>query len=67
MEKIIYSVKDVSDMLGIGQRQAYDLVKSGRFPVKKVGNQYLIPKQPFHNWIDNGNMYQSTICNIHIH
>lgn len=45
------TVYDIRDYLGIGQRQAYELVKSEGFPAKKLGNSYRIPKEDFLDWI----------------
>lgn len=45
------TVYDIRDYLGIGQRQAYELVKSEGFPAKKLGNSYRIPKDDFLDWI----------------
>ena len=42
---------DVRDFLGIGQRQAYELVRADDFPKKKVGNTYRIPKKDFLIWL----------------
>ena len=42
---------DIRDYLGIGQRQAYELVKSEGFPAKKLGNSYRIPKDDFLDWV----------------
>lgn len=45
------TVYDIRDYLGIGQRQAYELVKSEGFPTKKLGNSYRIPKEDFLEWV----------------
>lgn len=45
------TVYDIRDYLGIGQRQAYELVKSEGFPAKKLGNSYRIPKDDFLDWV----------------
>lgn len=45
------TVYDIWDYLGIGQRQAYELVKSEGFPAKKLGNSYRIPKDDFLDWV----------------
>lgn len=45
------TVYDIRDYLGIGQRQAYELVKSEGFPAKKLGNSYRIPKNDFLDWV----------------
>lgn len=44
------TVYDIRDYLGIGQRQAYELVRSEGFPAKKVGTSYRIPKNDFLEW-----------------
>lgn len=45
------TVYDIRDYLGIGQRQAYELLKSEGFPAKKLGNSYRIPKDDFLDWV----------------
>lgn len=45
------TVYDVRDFLGIGQRQAYEMVRSEGFPKKAIGNSYRIPKQEFLDWL----------------
>lgn len=45
------TVYDIRDYLGIGQRQAYELVRSEGFPSKKVGTSYRIPKNDFLEWV----------------
>lgn len=45
------TVYDIRDYLGIGQRQAYELVKSEGFPAKKLGNSYRILKADFLDWV----------------
>ena len=44
-------IYNIRDYLGIGQRQAYELVKSEGFPAKKLGNSYRIPKDDFLDWV----------------
>lgn len=45
------TVYDIRDYLGIGQRQAYELVRNEGFPAKKVGTSYRIPKNDFLEWV----------------
>ena len=53
MEKIqMISVKEISEVLGIGLNQAYDLVKRDDFPSFKVGQKYLVPANKFMDWLD---------------
>lgn len=43
VEKIVYNVKEIQVMLGIGRNKAYDLVNSNEFPVKRIDNRIIIP------------------------
>ena len=52
MQRIMLTVKEVSEALGIGINQTYSLVKSDDFPTIKIGQQYFIPKDLFYEWID---------------
>lgn len=45
------TVYDLRDFLGIGQRQAYELIRAEDFPKKKLGNAYRIPKKDFLDWL----------------
>ena len=51
----ILDVIDIQKMLGIGRRQAYELVNSGQFHTVRVGNSIKISKDVFLNWL-NGNI-----------
>lgn len=56
-EKPVLEVKDIQNFMGIGKRQAYDLVKKGFFPAHKIGTVYRIPAKAFFNWF-NGSTEQ---------
>ena len=47
MTRRCYKVKEIKEMLGIGKNQTYELIKSKRFPVLKIGKDYLIPMEGF--------------------
>ena len=51
----IYTYKDIMQMLGIGKNQAYQLIKSGQFPVIRIGKSYKISKQVFNHWLHHKN------------
>lgn len=51
MERIMMTVKEVSEALGIGINQTYTLIKKDGFPTIKIGQQYLIPKDSFEQWV----------------
>lgn len=48
------TVAEAANMLRIGERTAYDLVRQGRLPAIKVGNQWRIEKQAFEKWLAAG-------------
>ena len=52
-EKIIYTVQELKQILGIGINQCYELVNSGVFPVKHIGKKMVIPVKPFMEWLNN--------------
>lgn len=47
----VYRVKDIQEILQIGQVAAYRLIHSGEFPVIAVGRSYRIPQKEFHEWL----------------
>lgn len=51
MAKAVYTVCEIREILGIGKNQAYKLCKSKEFPIRRVGNTILIPKEPFDRWL----------------
>jgi len=51
--KRTYTVKEVSDMLGIGKTAAYNLVKENHFKIVRVGAAIRISKKSFDEWLDS--------------
>ncbi len=51
MEKTVYTVSEVKDILGIGRNAAYKLCDGKTFPVRKVGKTILIPIKTFEKWL----------------
>ena len=49
--KVVYTVDDIKNMLGIGKNQAYALVNSGEFHVCHIGKKIIIPKIVFNDWL----------------
>lgn len=52
LEKPVLEVKDIQEYLGIGRRQAYSLVKSGKFHTVQVGKKYKIARNVFLGWLN---------------
>lgn len=52
MKPMAYSVSDVLKMVGISRTTFYQLVKSGKIKVRKVGNRSLILSRDLEQWLD---------------
>ena len=61
VEKAVYTVKEIQQILGIGRVQAYKLMSSGYFPVRRLGNKYLVSKEGFLGWLHNDNKKDSVV------
>lgn len=47
-------VTDIQSILGIGRRQAYELVNSGQFHVVRIGKRIKISREVFFKWLNGG-------------
>lgn len=54
MEKLVYSIQEAANLLGISRSYAYELVRNGTIPALELGRKRVIPKEKFLEWI-NGN------------
>lgn len=52
MQKLVYTVKDVSIILNIGMNKAYDLIHEKKIPSVRLGRKIRIPKKAFENWLN---------------
>ena len=50
---MILNVQEVSDFIGLGMSQTYDLIRRIDFPAIKIGNRIFVPRDKFLAWIDN--------------
>lgn len=57
MEKLVYSIQEAADLLGISKSYAYELVRKGTIPVLQLGRKRVIPKEKFNDWV-NGKVEQ---------
>lgn len=53
MEKMVFSIQEVADMLGISKSYAYELTRNGTIPVLELGKKRVIPKERFLKWIND--------------
>ncbi len=54
MEKLVYSIQEAADLLGISRSYAYELARNGTIPVLELGKKRVIPKEKFLQWINSG-------------
>lgn len=47
----ILNVTDIQEILGIGRRQAYELVATNQFHTVRIGKRIKIFKSTFMNWL----------------
>lgn len=52
-ERVVYSVREVSQMLSISVGGTYQLCRDGMIPALKLGGRWVVPKTRFHVWLDN--------------
>ena len=52
VEKVTYSIAEMTSALGIGRNKAYDMLKMPGFPVVKLGRRKLIPIKGLEAWIE---------------
>ena len=50
-----YTVQDLQDILGVGRKSVYGLLKRNEFRWIKVGAVYRIPKKSFDEWLESRN------------
>ncbi|CAM3807605.1 hypothetical protein GCM10009865_46540 [Aeromicrobium ponti] len=45
-------VSDIQEILGIGRRQAYELVNSKQFHIVRIGRRIKVSKKVFFQWLN---------------
>ena len=50
--KLLFSIKEFCEMVGIGRTTFYQEVKAGRIKAKKMGRSTLIPKSELERFIE---------------
>ena len=49
---LFLNAETVAKVLGIAPSSAYELMHEADFPVLKVGNRMVVPKEKFAEWVD---------------
>ena len=54
MEKLVYSVPEMAEALGVGRNVAYDLVQRADFPAIRIGERrVVVPIDGLKAWLAN--------------
>ncbi|RIQ21859.1 helix-turn-helix domain-containing protein [Jiangella rhizosphaerae] len=53
LDALVYSVAEVAELLNLALGGTYALVRSGDIPARKLGGRWVIPKQVFHDWLED--------------
>ena len=48
---LMLNMKQLSDLLGISDASAYELVQEEDFPSLRIGKRIVVPKEELQNWI----------------
>lgn len=57
MEKLVYSIREAAEVLGVSKSYLYLLVKQKEIPSLQLGKRRVIPKTYLEQWIqENVNM-----------
>lgn len=52
MEKLVYSMQEAAEVLGISKSYMYELARRGEVPTLKLGKRLVVPKEKFIKWIN---------------
>ncbi len=53
-EKLVYTVAEIAELMGVGITTAYDITHIKGFPRLKTGKRrIIIPKAAFHKWLND--------------
>ena len=50
--RMVYTVKEVAEMLHLNLGGTYALIRAGEIPAMKLGGRWAVPKHRFHAWLD---------------
>lgn len=49
--RVMIGVPDIMKKMGIGRDRALEILKSGEFPIKKLGRRYVVHEDVFDKWL----------------
>ena len=50
--RLTYTVDEVARLLNLSRGVAYQHVRDGLIPAKRIGRRWLIPRKQLHAWLD---------------
>lgn len=50
-DRLVYTVPEAGQLLGLGRNAAYDAAKRGDIPTVRIGRLLLVPKIPLHHML----------------
>ncbi|GAA1399438.1 hypothetical protein GCM10009613_55020 [Pseudonocardia kongjuensis] len=51
-DRLTYTVDEVAHLLNLSRGLAYQYVREGEIPARRIGRRWLVPKARFHAWLD---------------
>ena len=54
MEKLVYTIRETAEVLGIGKSLAYDLAKRKEIPVIHLGGRIVVPIKKLEEFVQTG-------------
>jgi excisionase family DNA binding protein len=51
-ERLMYSVEEAADLLGISRAGAYEAVQRGEIPHLRIGRRILVPRSALHRLVE---------------
>ncbi|WP_216911504.1 helix-turn-helix domain-containing protein [Nocardia noduli] len=52
-ERATYTVEEVAQLLDLSRNNAYRAVRDGEIPAKRVGRRWVVPRELFHQWLND--------------
>lgn len=49
---VMYNVKDIQEMFGVGRKKAYEVMHMNGFPSIQIDSMLLVERTQLLNWID---------------
>ena len=64
-DQLLLSVKQAAQMTGIGRTLAYELVRSGEWPIKRVRGRTLVIRRGLEKWAGQRSSDVNEIARLH--